>query len=135
MSGEGNSKLTEPRIEAALNALEMGCTRRAAAGAAGVTATTFYRWLEDVAFRDAVEKAENKAEATYIAAVANAVPRNWQAAAWWLERRHHEDFAQRSKVEMSVDLRAEVKRVAAERGLDEDAVMAEADAILAGRRR
>ncbi len=134
MSGEGNSKLTSPRIEAALNALRMGCTRRAAAGAAGVTATTFYRWMEDVAFRDEVEKAELAAEASYTAAVANAVPKNWQAAAWWLERRKHEDYAQRSKVEMSVDLRHEATEIAAQFGDDSDALVAEAEAILAGRR-
>ena len=32
MSGEGNSKFTEPRVEAAIDALRHGCTRRAAAG-------------------------------------------------------------------------------------------------------
>jgi len=134
VSGEGNSKFTEPRIEAAIQALQTGCTRRAAAGAAGVTAQTFYRWLEDVTFRDEVEKAEALAEASYTSAVAHAVPRSWQAAAWWLERRHHEDYAQRSKVEMSVDLRAEVRKIAGEMGLDEDAVMAEAEAVLGLRR-
>lgn len=134
MSGEGNSKLTTPRIEACIKALEMGCTRRAAAGAAGISAQTFYRWLEDVTFRDEVEKAEAKAEATYTAAVANAVPRNWQAAAWWLERRHHADYAQKVRVEMKVDLRAEVRKLADELGLDEDAALEEVNAILAGRR-
>lgn len=134
MSGEGNSKLTEPRIEAALKALEHGCTRRAAAGAAGVGHATFYRWLEDGTFRDAVEKAEAKAEAAYTAAVANAIPKSWQAAAWWLERRHHDDYAQRSKVEMKVDLQAEVRRVAAQMGLDEAEVLAEAEAVLGLRR-
>lgn len=132
MSGEGNSKMSEPRVEAALQALRIGCTRRAAAGAAGVGHATFYRWLEDETFRDEVEKAEASAEATYTAAVANAVPKSWQAAAWWLERRKHDDYAQRSKVE--VDMRAHVRRVAEETGLDEDAVMAEAQTILAGRR-
>lgn len=126
--------MTEPRVEAALNALRLGCTRRAAAGAAGVSHASFYRWLEDVTFRDEVEKAEAVAEATYTAAVANAVPRNWQAAAWWLERRKHEDFAQRSKVDMKIDIQSEVRRVAAEMGLDEDAVMAEAEQVLGLRR-
>lgn len=134
MSGEGNSKLTTPRVSAAILALEMGCTRRAAAGAAGVTATTFYRWMEDVAFSDAVEKAELKAEATYTAAVANAVPKNWQAAAWWLERRKFTDYARRDQVNVSIDLQAVVRQVAAEMGVEESEAVAEAERILAGSR-
>src|SRR5688572_6680302 len=99
MAGQRNSKATAPRVQAVLRALELGCTRRAAAGVADIHPSTLYEWLaKDPTFSDAVEKAEAKAEGTYIAAVANAVPKSWQAAAWWLERRHHEDFAQRNKV-------------------------------------
>jgi len=134
VSGEGNSKMTTPRIEAALNALKMGCTRRAAAGAAGVTATTFYRWLEDTTFRDEVEKAELMAEATYTAAVANAVPTNWQAAAWWLERRKYADYARREQVNVNVDIQAVIRQAAEDAGIDESEAIAEAERILAGGR-
>ena len=134
MSGEGNSKFTEPRIEAAINALQTGCTRRAAAGAAGVTAQTFYRWLEDVTFRDEVEKAEAQAEASYTAAVANAVPKNWQAAAWWLERRKYADYARRDQVNVNVDIQAVIRQAAEDAGIDESEAIAEAERILAGGR-
>jgi transposase-like protein len=130
-----HSKLTEPRVEAVLLALEMGCTRRAAAGAAGIHHSTLYEWINnDPTFSDEVEKAEDKAEATYLAAVANAVPKSWQAAAWWLERRKHQDYAQKVRVDVKIDLRAEITKLADELGLDPDAAIAEAEAIYSARR-
>jgi hypothetical protein len=81
-------------------------TRRAAAAAAGFSKTTLYRMLDndtDGTLVTAMEKAEGQAEAAYSTIVANAAadPKNWTAAAWWLERRHPADYAKRDKVEMS----------------------------------
>lgn len=134
MSGEGNSKMSDARVAAILDALEHGCTRRAAAGAAGIVPDTFYRWLDDRTFADAVEKAEAKAEAAFTYAVAVAVPKNWQAAAWWLERRKHVEFGRKDSVEMKIDLRTEAKQLATELGLDEAEVFAELNSVLAGKR-
>lgn len=128
------SKMTEPRVEAILRAIEYGATREAAAGAGGVTRGTLYRWIEsDSTFRDEVEKAEHRAEMAYTTAVANAVPKNWQAAAWWLERRRHQSYARRDQVEVRIDIAAEVRRLASELGLDEQAALAEVEAILGSR--
>ncbi len=126
-----STKLTDARMTALLTALENGCTRRAAAGAAGIHHATFYRWLDaDATLRDAVEKAEDLAEAKFTAAVVAAVPRNWQAAARWLERRKHQDFGRRDALEVKMDLRAEATTLAEERGLDAAAAIAEAEALL-----
>lgn len=114
MSGEGNSKMSDTRVNAILGALEHGCTRRAAAGAGGITSATLYRWLEDEAFREAVEKAEQKAEATFTAIVAEASVTSWQAAAWWLERRKWQDYGRHDRVD--VDVRKEAERLATELG-------------------
>lgn len=96
---------------------------------------TLYRWIEsDDTFRDEVEKAEGRAEAAYTMSVASAVPKNWQAAAWWLERRRHQSYARRDTVEVRIDLHAEVRKLAAELGLDEEAAIAEAEALLAASR-
>lgn len=111
----------------------MGCTREAAAGVAGVTRSTFYRWLDDVTFRDEVEKAEHQAEAAYTMAVQQAVPKNWQAAAWWLERRRYQSYARRDSIDVRIDVKAEAARLADELGLDADTILAEATAILAGK--
>ncbi len=88
----------------------------------------------DATLRDAVEEAERDAEATYTAAVLKAIPTNWQAAAWWLERRKHEDYARRDKSEMTIDVKREAARIAEEMGMDVDEVLAEAQRIFADAR-
>ncbi len=129
------SKFTPERAQAVLLALEGGCTRHAAAGAADVHYSTLVRWIgEHAEFRAEVEKAEDRAEARFTAAVLQAVPDNWQAAAWWLERRKHQDYARRDRVDMQIEVRREVERIAAETGLDSEALIAEAERILAGQR-
>lgn len=97
------SKRTPEREQAIFNALRLGNTRRNAAAFAEVDHATFYRWLEaDATFRDGVTKAEADAEARFLAQVAKAASDGtWQAAAWWLERRRHEDFRRREGVELS----------------------------------
>ena len=133
----GEKKLMGKRLEAFLNGLRLGMTRRAAYGAVGISKTTFYRMLDqdaDGTLRDLIEKAEADAEARYSGLVARAAdePKNWTAAAWWLERRRHEDYARREKVEMTVDVRTLAAQIAEQAGLDADEVLAEAERILAG---
>lgn len=125
--------ITSEQVEKMLHGLRLGMTRRAAAGAAGFSKTAFYRMLEedDGTLRTAVENAEHEAEATYTAIVAKAAgePRNWTAAAWWLERRHPDDFGRRDRIDVKIDLRALAEKVAP--GLDVDEVLAEAERIMA----
>jgi hypothetical protein len=98
--------VTTDKVEKMLAGLRLGMTRRAASATAGYSKTTFYRMLEndaDGTLGTAIEKAEAEAEATYtgIIAKATADPKNWTAAAWWLERRRPADFARHEKVEMT----------------------------------
>lgn len=86
--------------------------------------------MVDAVFADAVKRAEGQAEATYSAIVAEAAPKSWQAAAWWLERRKFEDYGRHERVDVTFDTRKEAERLAAELGLDVETVMAEAEAIL-----
>lgn len=128
------SKMTDARVASLLNALRVGNTRRAACAHADISPDTFYRWkATDRTFSDAVEKAEGEAEGRYLMHVAQAAQSGtWQAAAWWLERRRNEQFGQRQRVDLSVEVHAEVERIARDRGLDPDAVMAELRTILPG---
>jgi hypothetical protein len=128
-------KRSPEREAAVLNALRLGNTRRAAAAYAEVSPDTFYVWLADPTFRDAVEKAEADAETRFLGQVARAAADGtWTAAAWWLERRKYQDYARRDKVEMTIDVRKEAERLAAELGLDAAEVLAEAEAIMRGGR-
>lgn len=126
------AKRSPEREQAILNALKVGNTRRASAGAAGISHELFYQWINaDLAFLDAVEKAEAEAEQRFLGQVAVAAAGGtWTAAAWWLERRKYQDYGRRDKVEMSIDLRRETERIAAEMGLDPVEVLAEAEAIM-----
>lgn len=95
-------------------ALSAGNTRTAASGAAGVDPDTFFQWMRRgkgtekdraqtplyVAFVEAVEKAEHSAEVDYLDVIKNAAGSgNWQAAAWWLERRKSGDYRRTDRIE------------------------------------
>jgi len=103
--GQGRA-VTDAAIERLLQGLRVGMTRRAACAGAGFSRTTLYRMLDndpDGALVTAIEKAEAEAEATYTLIIAKATinPKNWTAAAWWLERRRPQEFAKRERVEMT----------------------------------
>jgi hypothetical protein len=128
------SKRSPEREAAILLSLEIGNTRKAAANGAGISHELFYQWLADLTFLEAVVRAEAKAEQRFLNNVAQAAAAgdSWQAAAWWLERRRHEEYARRDKVDMTIDVKREAERIAAANGLDPAAVIAEAERVLAG---
>jgi hypothetical protein len=97
------TKRTPERQTAILNSLRLGNTRRAAAAFAEIDPATMWRWCEDDAtFRNAVEKAEADAETRFLGNIAKAAADGtWTAAAWWLERRRHEDYRKREGVELT----------------------------------
>jgi hypothetical protein len=123
--------MTDARVAVLLSALRAGNTRRAACAHAGIDHATFYRWLErDATFRDAVEKAEADAEVRNVAIIAQAAQKSWQAAGWWLEWRRHEDYGQRRSLDLRIDVETEIRRIAAEEGIDAEVALAEWKAIL-----
>jgi hypothetical protein len=104
------SKATESRIEALLAALGTGCTREAAAGHAGIHRTTLYRWLEtDPGLRARVEKAEADVEVRLAAQIVQAVPDDWRAAAWLLERRRPASYGRAQAAVVAADASAPAK--------------------------
>ena len=129
------SRLT-PQAEAAIiQAIAGGNTRKTAAAYAGVTDTTLYRWLATKPeFRKSIEKAEADAIAASVALIRMAARTQWQAAAWWLERRYSEEWGQKAKVDVKVLIEREARRVIEAEGLSEDdlpKVISEVERILA----
>ncbi len=141
------TKRTPERERLILRALRAGATIAAAAGHAEVSQRQLYRWqVADATFRQHVEKAQAEAEVRFQAVVSDAamghpaeydaegvlirpeVKPVWQAAAWWLERRRREDYAQRAV--LNVNLRERAQAIADELGLDVDEIMAEAERII-----
>lgn len=100
-------KLT-PELQAALcESLASGVDRKNAALKAGINERTLRRWLkagregggaEFVSFLSAVKKAEAEAIAMRVRQINSAaMSGSWQAAAWWLERRHPDLYGSERK--------------------------------------
>ena len=126
-----------PEVEAAiLAAIEVGMTRTAAAAAVGVDRRTLASWTRRFAtFRAEVEKAEARAAQRMVNQIVTAARTTWQAAAWFLERRYPEDWGRRERVDVSVDIRREAERLAAELGgVSADEIIAEAERIASSHR-
>lgn len=98
--------LTPERRDKIVQVIRTGSYQQIAAAAAGISTTTFYRWMERGAdpnetdpryaeFRDAVETAKAEAEAALVATIRAAAPTNWQAAAWILERTRPDRYTRR----------------------------------------
>jgi transposase len=108
------TKLNEQTHEAIVTAVRAGNYVETAAAAAGITATTFYRWMErgeaDIEndaqspfrdFREAVEKAKAESEKIDLDLIAKAAGEgNWQAAAWRLERRFKDKWGRNDKMKI-----------------------------------
>jgi hypothetical protein len=90
------TKYSDDVVKRITDALRGGNTRRASCAAGGIDQTTFANWLKDNSdFSHAVEKAEGEAELRNLAVIQDATKTTWQAAAWWLERKHKQDWSSR----------------------------------------
>lgn len=94
------TKYDEARAGRILDNLRRGNTRRASALSCGISEDSFARWLDRYAdFAAAVKKAEAEAETAHVANISRwAQSGNWQASAWWLERRRKDDWRKPDEV-------------------------------------
>lgn len=117
------TKLTPEVQEKIVKAIEDGNFDFIAAEAAGISKRTFFRWLargeaesERLGksgarprkserpfwhFWHAIKKAHATAESIRVRIINNASEKNWQAAAWWLERKHSDRWSRKEKRELS----------------------------------
>lgn len=107
-----NEKISKEKIELASKLIEAGNTIQTIFGALGISKQTWYNWLnkgekaKSGMYRELweeVQKAESRAETRYVSIIAKAAPENWQAAAWWLERKYPERWGRKDKVDLSAD--------------------------------
>ena len=124
------TKLTAATEKAILDALRAGVTRTAAAESNGVDRTQLWRWMARFAtFRNAVLQAEARAEVRATITLRQAGESDWRAALAWLERRRHEDWGRRDKLEIVSTIRRLVQAAGLGDDVEAEAV-AEAEAIL-----
>jgi hypothetical protein len=137
MPAKGQTKYNEDRHNAIINAIEQGVPYRHAAAIAGISEDTMAAWRKRFpAFSDAIKAAEGRAVAGRLARIRLAEPHSWQAAAWWLERKYPLEFGrtiQDANINLTVNVQEVASKVAQDYGLDPDAVIAEAERIVAGK--
>ena len=109
--------LTPERQERIVGALQAGNTRRASAKHGGIEEGTMLEWIRRGEGRDhrrktaafaqfakAIKEAEAEAEVQYVNVIKDAAAAgNWQAAAWWLERRKAADYRRVDRLEATGD--------------------------------
>jgi hypothetical protein len=128
-------KLTGDVETILLEALALGTPKAKAAQLAGIHPATLYRWIEQgeadletdretalSALCEAIKRAEAAFVTYALQTIHDAAPKQWQAAAWLLERKHPEDWALK-RGEASLDslmeaLKAYQRQV---EGLEDDA--------------
>lgn len=101
------TKLDDLRAQAVINAVSEGLPRDTAARLARIAPSTLFDWLARgrdgesrfAEFAERVKEAEAQAEQKLIAVIREAAPKQWQAAAWLLERRRPEAYAITNKRE------------------------------------
>jgi hypothetical protein len=99
-AGRPRKALDQDRVERVLQGIKLGLPFVHACARAGISQDTFGRWRKQSAdFAEEVKKAEAEAIARNVTLIQKAAGTSWQAAAWWLERRHPQDFARTERLQ------------------------------------
>jgi transposase len=124
------SKFTDERIQRLLAAIRAGNTRQAACRYAGISDESLARWQRSsVEFVEALTRAEAESEVALVAFVRQAAQTDWRAGMELLSRRWPETWGRHDRVD--VELRMQIKRLAAELELSEQEILAEAERLVA----
>ncbi len=107
------TKLTKELIEEAYKLVSEGNYIKDVYPILGIGEVTWYRWLREGEaaksgikrqFWQAIKKAEKEAIIKNVAVIQKAAEDgNWQAAAWWLERKYFQDWGRKDKVDLAAD--------------------------------
>ncbi|MBR1828565.1 MAG: helix-turn-helix domain-containing protein [Atopobiaceae bacterium] len=100
-------KLTYQLIEQAVEMKSRGCTNADICQALGIAEQTFYRWLREGDTRlkrslsEGIKKAEAEYKKTLLESIMSTATREknpqWTAAAWLLERKYPDEYAQTTR--------------------------------------
>jgi hypothetical protein len=102
--GRPATKRTPNLMKAIIANVELGLPRGDAAQCAGVTRRSVNYWAEeDPAFADELDFAESRAKRGALAVV-QIGELGWQAHAWMLERRWPNEFGQKSRLDVSMEV-------------------------------
>lgn len=77
--------------------LRAGNTQKDTCILVGINNDTFHEWMKKAEFSEQIKKAQQECKSRNIAIIQKAAEKTWQAAAWWLERKHKDEFALRTE--------------------------------------
>ncbi len=107
-------KLTPELIDKLVEAISIGCTDKHACEYVGIAVSTFYAWKENgrnekepiyIEFLEAIQKANARNVIANLAVIQRAAKeKQWQAAAWLLERRHGMTRTPEAVVETNINI-------------------------------
>lgn len=118
------SKLTEELQHKITALLRNGNYVETACGAAGISVSTFYAWMERgeageeagtqsafLEFSEAVHRSRAEGEAMLLQQIRQAAPKDWRAAAWILERTMPAKYGRRAEIKHGGTVRTDVQQV------------------------
>ncbi len=101
-------KLNDEMIDKIAGIIASGNYVKTACDIVGIAETTYYDWMQKgkagkkpyVKLSEAIKKAEAVAEAKRVQTILEASEEQWQAAAWYLERRYPDRWGKKERIDM-----------------------------------
>ena len=102
------TKLTPELQRQITEYISAGNYTNTACQAVGIAESTYYKWKElgeagrrpYMEFMESIKKAEAQAEISYIKVIQEAASEHWQAAAWYLERKHYSRWGKKTSFDV-----------------------------------
>jgi len=91
-------KYTPELVNELIKYIEAGNYQITACEAVGISKETFHQWLKKSDFADSIKKAESKAIIRNLTIIQFAAKKNWQAAAWFLERKDYKNWGRKEQI-------------------------------------
>ena len=96
------SKYNEQLVKAIEKAIESGMSNIKACDLVGIAEPTFYKWLDEkVEFSKRIKAARSNKIKRLLKTIDTAGKKQWQAAAWILERTEFKEYGNKSKHEVT----------------------------------
>ena len=131
---------TPERLSAICEAVARGLSPSRAAIVCGVSKQALSDWCDpnglnfDQDIPDSIARAESAFIQARLASVQAAEPKDWRAAAWLLERRYPAEFGEQRRESLRDQVREEAEKLAQERGIPVEDVLAEVDRMFKRKR-
>jgi len=95
-------KYCEEMVQDIEKGLKSGLSKKSVCDCVGISSETFYKWVKEKSdFSDRIKRAVSDGKQDLINRIYEHGRYHWQAYAWLLERCHPDEFAQKTKIDMT----------------------------------